>query len=178
VSVFLSQFAGTQSTYAILHCHLWPVWFQHIFTNYLKNDKEFRGGKKLLNTKYVIWFSIQNFDWDISYFIRRTQRDIINVHRSPCKVNVIRVGFLLKLSLLDKSSVYVYTEILNLITVRPVEAEIFHADERRVKHEEFHIQLIQIWERLVYMLIQACESLVDSWIQIWECLVDVFFQTC
>ena len=77
--------------YAELHCHLWPVWYYHIFTHYLTKGTSVEG-KKHLNIKCVFWFSLQLL---IEIFlVLRTQRDIIiNVRRSFCKVLVILVRF-------------------------------------------------------------------------------------
>ena len=49
-------------------------------------------GKTLLNVKFVFWFSVQLLCE--TFLIRiRIQRDIMNVHRSSCKVPIIRVRF-------------------------------------------------------------------------------------
>jgi len=37
--------------------HLWPAWFHNIFPHYLRNGKNSQ--KKLLNKKWVLWFSLQ-----------------------------------------------------------------------------------------------------------------------
>ena len=41
--------------YAILYCHLWPLWVYHIFPLYIKHGMIF--GEKLLNIKCVLILS-------------------------------------------------------------------------------------------------------------------------
>jgi len=54
------------------------------FPHYLINGTIL--GEKLLNTKCVLWFSLQHWS-EIFLFLRKTERDIIiNVHLSSCKV--------------------------------------------------------------------------------------------
>jgi len=61
--------------------------------------------------------------------LRRIQRDIItNVHRSSRKVPAILVTLQSKLNFLDRFSKS--TQIPNLAEIRPVGAELFHADGR------------------------------------------------
>ena len=62
-------------------------------------------------------------------FLRRIQRDIvINVKTSSCEVPVILVGFQWNffLNIFSKRK----SQISNLIKIRPVRAEMFHADRR------------------------------------------------
>ena len=49
--------------------------------------------KKLLNKKYVFWFSLQHLS-EIFLILRRTERDVImHVIKSSCKVPVIKFKF-------------------------------------------------------------------------------------
>jgi hypothetical protein len=74
---------------AELYCQLWPLWFYHIFPQYLTIGTNF--GKKLLNTKRVFWIPLQNLS-ETFLILRRIQRAIIiNLHRSSLKVPVILV---------------------------------------------------------------------------------------
>jgi hypothetical protein len=77
-----------QSACIVLYCHLWCVWLYHIFPHYLINGMVF--GKTLLNIKCVFWFSLQILSKSF-LILRIIQWDvIIHVHRSSCKVPVIR----------------------------------------------------------------------------------------
>jgi hypothetical protein len=106
-----------QSVCAVLYCHLWPVWLYYIFPHYLINGTIF--GKKLLNIKCVFCIYLQLLS-ETFLILRRIQWDIINVHRSSCKVPVILVRF--KWNRFSKN-----TEIRNFMKIRPVGAELFHA---------------------------------------------------
>ena len=57
LSVCLYDFLSYSSSKAdlfssVLHCHMWPVWLDRIFSHYLINGTIF-GKKKLLNIKCV-----------------------------------------------------------------------------------------------------------------------------
>jgi hypothetical protein len=79
-----------QSARAVLYCHLWPVWLNHIFPHYLINGTIFR--KEVIEHKVRV-LSLQLFA-ETFLILRRIQRDItINVHRSSCKVPVTLVRF-------------------------------------------------------------------------------------
>ena len=72
---------------------------------------------KLLNIKFVFWFSLQLL-FKIILNLRRILQDIvINVKTSSCKVLVILVTFLQNLNFLDSPSEK--TKISNLIKIRP-----------------------------------------------------------
>ena len=77
--------------------------------------------KKLLNIKCVFWFSLQLLS-ETFLILRRTERDMIKSHRSSCEVPIIRVRRLWNLSFFDRSSNY--TQISNLMKIRPVRAEV------------------------------------------------------
>jgi len=103
------------------YCHLWPVRLYNIFPLYLINGTIF-WGKNLLNTKYVIWFSLQLL-YKPFLILRRTERDIIiNVYWSLCKVPVILARCY--------STDCWKTLLSNFTKIRPVVAELFHANGR------------------------------------------------
>ena len=68
----------------VFYCRLWTVWLYRIFPHYLANVAQF-SEKKLLDIKWVFWFSV----WLLSetyITVRRIHWEGINVHRSLCKV--------------------------------------------------------------------------------------------
>ena len=72
------------------YCHLRPLWLHHIFRHYLITDTIL--GKRLLNIKYVFWFSLEVL-FEKFLVLRRIQRDIVMNVRTSCKVSVILNGF-------------------------------------------------------------------------------------
>jgi hypothetical protein len=56
------------------HCHLWPIWLYNIFPHCLINSTIFK--KKLLNIKYVFWYSLQLLS-EMFLILWRIQWDII-----------------------------------------------------------------------------------------------------
>jgi hypothetical protein len=73
----------------VLYCHLWPVWLYHTFLHYLINGTIFE--KKILKMKRVFRFSLQHLYE--TFLILRSERDIVIVYRSSCKLAVILVIF-------------------------------------------------------------------------------------
>jgi hypothetical protein len=59
------------------YCHLLPAPLYNIFPNYLINGKIFEK-KKLLNLKYVCWFSLQLLS-ETFLVIPRIQRDMVKI---------------------------------------------------------------------------------------------------
>jgi hypothetical protein len=113
-----------QSACAVLYCHLWPIWLNHIFSTLSHKRHDFRI-KKLLNIKCKFWF-LCKLVWNISHF-RRIQRDIIiNVSRSSCKEPVIFVRCWWNLNFTDRFSKN--TQISNFVKIPSAGAELFHAD--------------------------------------------------
>jgi hypothetical protein len=75
----------------------------------------------------VFWFSLQILSAKF-LILRRTERDIIkNVYWSSCEVPVIIVGFEQNLKFFDRFSKK-NTQISNFMKIRPVVAELPHAD--------------------------------------------------
>ena len=83
--------SSKQNAWAVSYCHLWPVWLCQIYPHYLINDMIFE--KKLLNLKFVFWFSLQILS-ETFLIPRTTEWDIIiNAHWSSCTVHIIVVRF-------------------------------------------------------------------------------------
>jgi hypothetical protein len=76
-----------------------PLTRHDIFRHYLINKTIF--GKKLLNRKYVLWFSLLSL-FETLFVLRRIQQDVI-IYVKTCsrKVPVIFVGMCWNLSFLD-----------------------------------------------------------------------------
>jgi hypothetical protein len=73
---FLPSLTTVQSACAILHCHLRPVWFYHIFINSIINGRIF-------SKKYLIQNICSNFKLfsETCLILIKTRRNIIiNVH--------------------------------------------------------------------------------------------------
>jgi hypothetical protein len=84
-----------QCACAVLYCHLWPVWFYHIFPHYLIHGTIFE--KELLDIKFMLWFTPKRLS-ETFLIPRRIQRDIIvNVLLPSCKVPIILVYVLIRL---------------------------------------------------------------------------------
>ena len=84
--------------HAIYMCHIAICGLPRsigFFPLYLINGMIFEKKKKLLNVKYVFWFSLQRFFPPRNFSLLRTaERDtIINVYWSSCKVPVIHVRY-------------------------------------------------------------------------------------
>ena len=87
---------------------------------------DFRGEKVTEHKMRVFIFST-TFVRNISY-LRRQRHKIINVYWCLCKVPVILVRFWWNLHFLDSSSKN--TQISHFMKIRPVGAELFHANWR------------------------------------------------
>jgi len=109
------------------YCHLWPVLPYNIFPYYFINGTIFEK-KKRLNIKCVFWFSLQLLFGKILR-LRSTDRDMIkNLYWSSYKLPVIFVRFDWKLNFLNRFSKNAQT--WNVMKIRPVGAEVFHAEGR------------------------------------------------
>jgi hypothetical protein len=106
-----------------------PLWFYNIFRHYLINSTIF--GKKSLNIKCVFWVSLQ-VSFETFLILRRNQRDICkNVKTSSLKSTLYFCRILMELEFSQRISEK-KSQIWNLIKIRPVGAELFRADIRRV----------------------------------------------
>jgi hypothetical protein len=69
------------------------------------------------------------------FILRRTKRDMVkNVYRALCKVPVIPGIFERNLNFLDGFYKNIY--ISNFMKIRPVGAQLFHADRRTERPDE------------------------------------------
>jgi len=55
--MFVALVIDTQSTYAVLYCHLWSVWQYHIFPHYLVKNTTFREKNVIEHKMSVLIFS-------------------------------------------------------------------------------------------------------------------------
>ena len=115
-----------QSVCAILYRHLWPVWFYHIFPDYLINDTIFGG--KILNIKCVFWCSLNSHLNHFSFYEEFSEiwsKIYPDLHvKCPLLLSDVNEIWLLSTDLKKN------TQILNLMKIRPVWGELFHADGR------------------------------------------------
>jgi hypothetical protein len=110
----------------VLYCHVWPVWLYHIPPpRYLITGSIF--GKKKLNIKHVFWLPLQLLS-ETFLFLRRFQRDIVNVRRSSRKIPVILVRFSLNFS--SFCMVSKNTQITDFMKIRRLGAEFSHEDSQ------------------------------------------------
>jgi len=104
--------------------------------------------KRLLNMKYVFWFSVQISSEKFLILRTRTDIMIIKLDSSSCKVPVILVR-------LKKTGAYTTfpknTEISNFMKIHLVGSTLFHADGRKDRHV-INSRLLQFFEG-VYKLI-------------------------
>jgi hypothetical protein len=118
--------SSKQCAYAVLYCHLWPVWLHHIFPHYLIKGKIFR--QTFLIIKSVFWFHIQHFSKTL-FILNRNERYItINVHMSSCKIPFILVRFEWNLNFLERFKKN--TQISNFMKICPVEAKLLCAKSK------------------------------------------------
>jgi hypothetical protein len=80
-----------QSAWAIVYCHMWPVWLYHILPHDRLNGTIFR--KKVIEHKMCFWFSIQLLSEKFLILRRNQWATITNVHKSSCKVPIILSDF-------------------------------------------------------------------------------------
>ena len=106
------------------YCHLWPVDSTIYFT--LSKKAQF-SKKKLLNTK-CFRFSPQILSNTFLILRRTERRTITSAHWTASKVTAALVIFQWNLNFID--IFYKNNQIQNFMKIRPVGAELFHADGR------------------------------------------------
>jgi hypothetical protein len=107
------------------------------FSRCLINDTTF--GKKLLNIKCIFLFFLQLLS-ETFLILRRIDRDV-NVLKSPCKVPVILVRLYWNLNFLDGFSKN--CPISNFMKIRPVGAELLHADRWTGRQTDTNVQTLR-----------------------------------
>jgi len=75
---------------ACTDCHLWLVWFSHVFPHSLINSMIFR--KVIEHKMCVLIFSTKFFSKTL-LILRRTELYIRTVHKSPSEVPVFLIRF-------------------------------------------------------------------------------------
>jgi hypothetical protein len=114
------------------YCHLLPIRLYNIFPYYLVKNRIFF--KKKRNAKCVLRSPLQLLS-ETFLVLRRTERDMIkNVYRSSCKVSVILDRFEQNLKSVDRFSEN--SQISNLMKIRQVVTELFHAYGRTDRNGE------------------------------------------
>ena len=53
------QTCKSHISYTTSYCHVWLEWLYHFFFSILSHERHFFFGKKLLNIKCILWFSLQ-----------------------------------------------------------------------------------------------------------------------
>jgi len=118
-------------------CHLWPAPLYNVFPHYLKNSTIFKK-KKITEHKICVLISSTTFFWNISLSKKKWERyDQICTWLS-CKIPVI-----LEWNFNFLNSFFLKTQIWNLMKIRPVGAELFHADRWKDRHDEINYRFSQ-----------------------------------
>ena len=111
-----------------LYGHLWPVWLYPLFSILAHKRHGFRKKKKLLTIKRVFWFPVQLMS-ETFLILRIIRRHTIrNLHRSSREVPVVLVTSLIKPEFSQQT--FEKYSISNFMKIRPVGAQMFHADGR------------------------------------------------
>jgi hypothetical protein len=99
------------------------LWMRHGLVKGTRHMKLVSTGMNFL----IIWKLSFLYKLETFLILRRTERDIIiNVHVSSSRMSVIPVRFQWNLDIIDKCSKNI--QISNFMQIRPVGAELFHAD--------------------------------------------------
>ena len=108
------------------YCHLWPAPLYNVFPHYLTNGTILEKNK-LLNIKCVFWFFLQLLS-EIFLILRRTLRDVIKIYVGLHVKHRLLLSYCNETWIFDRFSKT--NQISNFTKIRPVGAELFHADRR------------------------------------------------
>ena len=113
----------------VSYCRLWPVRLYYVLELSTISHKRHDFRQNLLKIKCLFRIPLQLLS-EIFFIIKRHEQDIItNVNWSSCQVPVPVVRVKSYLNFLDRFSKY--TQISDLVKIRPVGAELFHANRRK-----------------------------------------------
>jgi len=107
------------------YCQLWPVRVYNIFPHYLINGTIV--DNKLPNTKCVFWFSLR-FLSETFLILRRTEPDMIKMYIGLHVKWPLFLSDFNETNFRDRFSKS--SQISDFTKIRPVGAELFHADRR------------------------------------------------
>jgi len=123
--MYICSFSYPEFKVREAYVSLWPARLHNIFFTLSYKWREY--GEKVTKCKFGVFFS--TILSKMFLILRRIQQDITtNTLTSSRKVSVILVRFLGILKFHDRVSNK--TRIRNFIKIRPVWAELFHADKR------------------------------------------------
>jgi len=145
----------------MLYCQICSVSLYQIFPHCLINGTIF-GKKKLLDLKYLFWFSVQLVS-EIFLIQRRNLRDMtINVYWSSYKVVFILFKILWNLNFVLTFSKN--TQMSDLMKLRPVGSwwDLLNKDRPTWCHFAlFHYSMLNIFQMLVHPSSEACDLFVE-----------------
>ena len=129
--------------------HSWPFVLYHTFRHYIINGANF--GKKLLNINIRCYFL---YKVCLNHYHSKNN---LERYRQKCR-NVFTLGTRYFCRILVELEFSTHTfekkaQVSSLIKIRPVGAELFHADTRTEKYEEANSRFSQFCERALKQIL-------------------------